>query len=257
MEILIVSIITFFAALLTFFSGFGLGTILTPIMLLYFPVEIAIALTGIVHFSNNIFKLFIIGKNLNKDVLIRFGVPAIIAAFLGSLLLFNFDEDSFLYSITLFEKEREVTTIKFIISVLLIFFALIDLIPFFKKLSFNKNSLAVGGILSGFFGGLTGNQGALRSAFLIKIISDKKEFIATTVVISNLVDLTRLSVYSSNLLYIDFNEYYILGLFSVSFAIIGSIIGNKLLKKVTIDFLRFLVAILILAIAFSLLAGLI
>ena len=111
MEILIVSIITFFAALLTFFSGFGLGTILTPIMLLYFPVEIAIALTGIVHFSNNIFKLFIIGKNLNKDVLIRFGIPAIIAAFFGSLLLFNFDEDSFLYSITLFEKEREVTTI--------------------------------------------------------------------------------------------------------------------------------------------------
>ena len=257
MEILIVSIITFFAALLTFFSGFGLGTILTPIMLLYFPVEIAIALTGIVHFSNNIFKLFIIGKNLNKDVLIRFGVPAIIAAFLGSLLLFNFDEDSFLYSITLFEKEREVTTIKFIISVLLIFFALIDLIPFFKKISFNKNSLPIGGLLSGFFGGLTGNQGALRSAFLIKIISDKKEFIATTVVISTLVDLTRLSVYSSNLLYIDFNEYYILGLFSVSFAIIGSIIGNKLLKKVTIDFLRFLVAILILAIAFSLLAGLI
>jgi len=256
-EILIVSIITFFAALLTFFSGFGLGTILTPIMLLYFPVEIAIALTGIVHFSNNIFKLFIIGKNLNKDVLIRFGIPAIIAAFFGSLLLFNFDEDSFLYSITLFEKEREVTTIKFIISVLLIFFALIDLIPFFKKISFNKNSLPIGGLLSGFFGGLTGNQGALRSAFLIKIISDKKEFIATTVVISTLVDLTRLSVYSSNLLYIDFNEYYILGLFSVSFAIIGSIIGNKLLKKVTIDFLRFIVAILILAIAFSLSVGLI
>jgi uncharacterized membrane protein YfcA len=162
-----------------------------------------------------------------------------------------------LYSITLFEKEREVTTIKFIISVLLIFFSLIDLIPFFKKISFNKNSLPFGGLLSGFFGGLTGNQGALRSAFLIKIISDKKEFIATTVVISTLVDLTRLSVYSSNLLYIDFNEYYILGLFSVSFAIIGSIIGNKLLKKVTIDFLRFLVAILILAIAFSLSVGLI
>ena len=131
------------------------------------------------------------------------------------------------------------------------------MIPFFKKISFNKNILPVGGLLSGFFGGLTGNQGALRSAFLIKIISDKKEFIATTVVISTLVDLIRLSVYSSNLLHIDFNEYYILGLFSVSFAIIGSIIGNKLLKKVTIDFLRFLVAILILAIAFSILVGLI
>ena len=63
MYILVISLVTFFAALLTFFSGFGLGTILTPVMLLFFPPEIAISLTGIVHFSNNIFKLSIIGKS--------------------------------------------------------------------------------------------------------------------------------------------------------------------------------------------------
>ena len=55
MEIVIISLITFFAAVLTFFSGFGLGTILTPVMMVFFPVEVAIAFTGIVHFSNNIF----------------------------------------------------------------------------------------------------------------------------------------------------------------------------------------------------------
>ena len=57
MEILIISVVAFFAAILTFFSGFGLGTILTPVMMIFFPVEIAVAFTGIVHFSNNIFKL--------------------------------------------------------------------------------------------------------------------------------------------------------------------------------------------------------
>ena len=61
MEILIIAIVAFLAALLTFFSGFGLGTILTPVMLIFFPPEIAISLTGIVHFCNNIFKLSIIG----------------------------------------------------------------------------------------------------------------------------------------------------------------------------------------------------
>ena len=44
MYILIISLVTFFAALLTFFSGFGLGTILTPVMLIFFPPEIAISL---------------------------------------------------------------------------------------------------------------------------------------------------------------------------------------------------------------------
>ena len=53
MEILIISVVAFFAAILTFFSGFGLGTILTPVMMIFFPVEIAVAFTGIVHFSNN------------------------------------------------------------------------------------------------------------------------------------------------------------------------------------------------------------
>ena len=59
-EVAIISLVAFLAAILTFFSGFGLGTILTPIMMIYFPVEIAVAFTGIVHFSNNIFKLFIV-----------------------------------------------------------------------------------------------------------------------------------------------------------------------------------------------------
>ena len=87
MEVLIISIVAFLAALLTFFSGFGLGTILTPVMLIFFPPEIAISLTGIVHFCNNIFKLSIIGSQFNKEVLIKFGIPAVIFAFAGSYMV--------------------------------------------------------------------------------------------------------------------------------------------------------------------------
>src|SRR6478735_5037725 len=92
MEIVIVSLIAFFAAILTFFSGFGLGTILTPVFMFFFPVDVAIAFTGIVHFFNNIFKLFLVGKNADKEVLIRFGVPAVIAALIGSWLLLNISD---------------------------------------------------------------------------------------------------------------------------------------------------------------------
>ena len=170
MEVLIISIVAFLAALLTFFSGFGLGTILTPVMLIFFPPEIAISLTGIVHFCNNIFKLSIIGSQFNKEVLIKFGIPAVLFAFAGSYALFFISNDT-LFTHHLFVKKTDVSYLQFIIAIILIFFALIDLIPFFKKLKFNKSILPIGGILSGFFGGLTGNQGALRSAFLIKMLS--------------------------------------------------------------------------------------
>ena len=131
MEILIISIVTFFAAILTFFSGFGLGTILTPLMMVFFPVEVAVAFTGVIHFSNNIFKLFLVGNYVNKEVFIKFGIPAIIAAFIGSFILFNINSNIVVYSYNLLGNFKEVSLIKFIVSLLLIFFALIDLVPFF------------------------------------------------------------------------------------------------------------------------------
>ena len=62
MEILIITLAAFATAILTFFSGFGLGTILVPVFAIFFPIELAIALTGVVHFGNNIFKIVLVGK---------------------------------------------------------------------------------------------------------------------------------------------------------------------------------------------------
>ena len=108
-----------------------------------------------------------------------------------------------------------------------------------------------------FLGGLTGNQGALRSAFLIKIGLEKQVFIGTTVVISSLVDLTRLSVYWTNLFDLSISDHYSLGFFAINSGILGSFVGNKLLKKVTLNFIRTLVAALIFIIALAFLAGII
>jgi uncharacterized membrane protein YfcA len=255
MEILIISVVAFFAAILTFFSGFGLGTILTPVMMIFFPVEIAVAFTGIVHFSNNIFKLFIIGFNANKRVIIKFGIPAILAAFLGSYILVNLDTKYIIYSISLFGENRSITFVKFLVSILLIVFSIIDLVPSFKKLKFGQHILPLGGFLSGFFGGLTGNQGALRSAFLIKLKLEKHVFVGSTAVISFFVDFTRLGVYSTSMINIDYEQYYVLGLFAIFSAILGAFVGNKLLKKITLEFIQILVAILILILSLCFLLG--
>ncbi|GAB1473674.1 sulfite exporter TauE/SafE family protein [Bacteroidota bacterium] len=257
MEILIISLAAFVVAILTFFSGFGLGTILTPVFMIFFPVDLAIALTGIVHFFNNIFKLVLVGNKADKDTLIRFGIPAVIAAFLGAWLLLHIPDAKPLFSYEMFGRVFEVFPVKFIISILLIIFAGMDLIPYFSKLQFGKNKLPIGGAMSGFFGGLSGNQGALRSAFLIKAGLSKEAFIGTAVVVSAFVDFTRLSVYATRFTKSGLTENLTLVIIATLSAIAGAYIGNKLLKKVTLHFMQILVAVMLIILSVALAAGII
>jgi len=257
MEILIICLVAFLAAILTFFSGFGLGTILTPVFMVFFPVDLAIALTGLVHFFNNVFKLFLVGKNADKAVLIRFGIPAVLAAFVGAWLLINIPDSQPLFAYEAFGRQYEVFPVKFLISVLLIIFALMDLLPRLKNLKFGARLLPLGGFLSGFFGGLSGNQGALRAAFLIKAGLSKEAFIGTAVVVSVFVDFTRLSVYAGRIISADLTEHLSLIVLAVIFAISGAYIGNKLLKKITIHALQTIVAVMLIGLSLALGLGLI
>lgn len=257
MEIIVISIIAFLVAILTFFSGFGLGTILTPVFMFFFPVELSIALTGVVHFFNNIFKIILVGRNANREVLLKFGVPAVIAALIGSTILINIADAPPLFSYLLRGSLIEVSMVKFIISLLLIIFASMDLIPYFRDLTFDKNKLPLGGIMSGFFGGLSGNQGALRSAFLIKAGLSKEAFIGTAVVVSTFVDFTRLSVYATRFTQAGLIDNMNIVLCATLAGIAGSFIGNKLLKKVTLKRLQSFVAVMLILIALGFGAGLI
>ena len=257
MKIVVISLAAFVVAILTFFSGFGLGTILTPVFMIFFPVELAIALTGVVHFFNNIFKLFLVGRNADKEVLLRFGIPAVIAAIAGSWILLNITGLQPLFSYDAFGKHVEVYPVKFIISILLIIFAGIDLIPYFNTLQFGKDKLQLGGALSGFFGGLSGNQGALRSAFLIKAGLSKEAFVGTAVVVSTFVDFTRLSIYATRFTKSGLTENLTLVICATLAGIAGAYLGNKLLKKVTLRFLQVTIAIMLIIISMALGAGLI
>lgn len=257
MELIIITIAAFLTAILTFFSGFGLGTILTPVFVIFFPIDLAIALTGVVHFFNNMFKLFLVGRQADKTVLLWFGVPAIIAAFAGAWLLIHLTDLEPMFSYTLAGKVMVVTPVKFVIALLLIVFAIMDLTPFFERIEFGAEKLPYGGLLSGFFGGLSGHQGALRSAFLIKAGLAKEAFVATGVVIACFVDFTRLAVYAGGFAQSGLQENLTLVLSATLAAIAGAFVGNKLLKKVTLAFIQRLVAVMLIGISLALGAGII
>jgi hypothetical protein len=217
----------------------------------------AIALTGVVHFFNNVYKLILVGKNANKQILLYFGLPAVIASFLGAYILINITHFPTITSYSIGSNTYQITPVKLTISLLLIVFAILELLPFLNKLHFEKKHLPFGGFLSGFFGGLSGHQGALRSAFLINAGLTKETFIGSAVVISAFVDFTRLSVYSTRIFNSDLSDNIPLIISATISAIFGAYFGNRLLKKVTLGFIQKLVAILLIGISIALGIGLI
>lgn len=257
MEIVIICLAAFLTAILTFFSGFGLGTILAPVFAIFFPIDIAIALTGVVHFSNNLFKIALIGRNTDKAVLLRFGIPAILASFAGAWLLLKITVLPTIVEYELWGKTFEITAVKLIIALLLIIFSILEISPSFQKVQFGKDKLVWGGVLSGFFGGLSGIQGAIRSAFLIKSGLSKEAYIATGVVIACLVDFTRLSVYASRFTTANLHENMTLLISATLAAIAGAYFGKKLLKKVTLHSIQLVVAVMLILISIALGAGII
>ncbi|UQD56577.1 sulfite exporter TauE/SafE family protein [Flavobacterium sp. K5-23] len=257
MEYFIICLVALLGSGLTLFSGFGLGTLLVPVFGLFFPIELAIMLTAIVHFLNNIFKLFLLGRSANLGVVLRFGIPAILFAFLGAYTLSQLTEMKPLYDYQMGKHHFEIMPVKLIIGIVLLFFSLFEVIPRLTRLQFDKKYLPIGGVLSGFFGGLSGNQGALRSAFLIRAKLSPQSFIATGVVIACLIDISRLTIYSKQIITNHNQLDYMLLTMATLSAFIGAYFGNKLVKKVTVSILQNIVTAMLILFAILLIFGII
>lgn len=255
MIILTITITAFFASLLTLFSGFGLGTILMPVAAIFFPVATAIALTAFVHLVSNFFKLLLLWRHIDWKIVLGFGLAAMLAAIPGAWLLTSLAVLPEIHSYKLGNITAHITPAKFIIGLLLIFFATMEWVPALKNINVPARAMPLGGLLSGFFGGLSGHQGAFRSAFLIRAGLDKNQFIASNAAIASMVDLSRLAVYGLNFsLLLGAVDRALLTTATVA-ALAGALAGVAGLKKITIGFIQKLVAFALYLLGAILIAG--
>lgn len=226
-----------------------------PVAALFFPIEVAIAMTAIVHLANNFFKLALLGRHCDLRIVVRFGLPATGAAFFGAFLLGRLSDSAPLWTYALAGRSFEVTQLGLGIGLLILLFVGLELSPRFASLRFDPRWLPLGGLLSGFFGGLSGHQGAFRSLFLLKAGLSKEAFVATGVVIAVLVDLARVLVYGGRLAGRRAEiDYGLVSLASLS-AFAGAYLGARLLSKVTIEAVRRIVAVMLVLIALALMSG--
>ena len=259
MTILAVAIAALLASTLTLFSGFGLGTLLLPVFALFFPVEIAVTATGLVHAANSFFKLGLLRDEVDRKVVSRFGLPAIAAAVVGAMVLTRLSGIPPV-PLDILGSPREVSPVAAVMGLLILGFAAMELSPRLHKLRAPPEWLPLGGVLSGFFGGLSGHQGALRAAFLTPLGLTPPAFAATQAAIASLVDVARLSTYAAaiaagTLVGPSTREQWIATGVGVVAAFGGALLGRRLLPKVTIEGIRVLTGALLMVVGIALLVG--
>jgi uncharacterized membrane protein YfcA len=259
---LLVGITALLAAGLTMYSGFGLGTLMLPVFAFFFPIEVAVMATALVHGANNVFKVILLGRGADWEVVIKFGLTAILAAVFGAMALAWFAQSGSRMNIEINDVVvARITPVKFVVGLLMIGFALFELLPGFRRLEFNRRYLPLGGALSGFFGGLSGHQGALRSAFLAKTGLSTEAFVGSNAVIGFAVDMTRITVYASVVALAggtagEFAGWPLVATGAVS-AFCGVLLGKRFLHKVTMAGVQTLVGILLFGVGLALMLGLI
>ncbi len=261
MDYFVVCFAALVAAALTLCSGFGLGTLLMPAFAVFFPLPVAVAATAVVHLANNLFKLALVGRDTDWRVAWRFGLPAALAALAGAALLQTASVLPVLAEYRLGERICQITILKLAMAAVIIGFAAYELHPRWSKAAFDAKWLPWGGALSGFFGGLSGHQGALRSAFLLRAGLTKEAFIATGVVGAVIVDTVRLGVYGAGFyggmfVLLDERAWLLVGCACLA-AFLGSFLGAKLVAKVTLRKVQVTVAVLLTALALAMAAGLV
>jgi uncharacterized membrane protein YfcA len=260
---LVVCVVALLVSALTLYSGFGLGTLLMPAFALFFPVEVAVAATAIVHLLTNLFKFGLLWKHADTGVVVRFALPGAVLAVVGASLLTALADLPVLAQYSLANHTYSVAPSRLVIGVLILFFALVELVPVLGGMvRFGEPHLLLGGAISGFLGGLSGHQGALRSAVLIRCGLEKEAFIATGVACAAVVDLSRLAVYGVVFYAQSFGQLtesggIQLAAAATAAACVGVSVSKRLMTKVTMHSIHRLVGVMLVLLAVTMAAGLI
>jgi uncharacterized membrane protein YfcA len=258
-DFILIGVVAFLASALTFFSGFGLGTLLLPASALFLAAPAAVAATAIVHLLNGLFKGALVYSTAHWPTVLKFGLPAIPAAILGAFILGLLgDQPAFHWSALGYQFVPSAAGV--LIGAVLIVFAILEMMPWFRRLKAPPSMMPVGGAATGFFGGLTGQQGALRSIFLLRTGLEAPQYIATGVLVAILIDLARVPTYfgtfAATSLDLGGRDVALIAFGTIA-AFAGAWLGARYLKKATIEVVRVIVAGLLFIIGTALILGLI
>jgi len=209
-------------------AGFGIGSLLTPVLAATFGTATAVAAVAIPHAAATALRCWRLRANIDWSVLRGFGLLSAAGGLVGALLYTRFSNDALTLTLGL----------------LLLSTALATLVDLPSRVRVTRIVVGVLGLLSGFFGGLAGNQGGLRAAAMLSLSLSPVRYVATATATAMLVDIVRTPIYvwrAGGVL-----TTLVLPL-SVATAgvLIGTVLGERILLGLSMRQFRYAIAVLI------------
>jgi len=235
---ILVGVISFLAGAISAVAGFGIGSILTPLLGLGIGVKLAVAAAAIPHFAGNALRLWTLRDRIDKSVLKTFGLMSAAGALLGAIL----------------HAIAAAPALKIVMALILIAAGALGVLGWMERLRLGRRGAWVAGGVSGFLGGLVGNQGGIRAAAMLALNVRKEVFVATAVAIALVVDGARLPVYAFSVGPQLIGMWPLL-LTSTVGVILGTLFGKVLLGRVPESAFRRVVSALLIALGVALLVS--
>ena len=209
-------------------SGFGIGSILTPVLSLWYDARLAVAAISIPHLIGTALRFWLLPGRVDARVMWSFGLASAAGGIAGALLN------------TVFESPWLLA----LLGILLLFVAAGELIGFSRRMIFHGPAAWIAGAVSGLLGGLVGNQGGLRSAALLGFRLERDKFIATATAIGLFVDGARMPIYfSTHGTQLPAMQSAIA--IATAGVVAGTLLGGRVLRRIPEPAFRRLVAVLL------------
>ena len=218
-------------------AGFGIGSILTPTLSLWYDAKLAVAAISIPHLIGTALRFWLLKGHVDARVMWSFGLASAAGGIAGALLNIVFESPWLLA----------------LLGILLLFVAAGELIGFSRRMVFRGPAAWLAGAVSGMLGGLVGNQGGLRSAALLGFRLDRDTFVATATAIGLFVDGARMPIY----FYTHGSQLpgMMTGIAIATAGVIaGTLFGGRVLQRIPEAAFRRVVAVLLAMLGVALLA---
>jgi len=203
------------AGLIAAISGFGIGSILTPVAAAQVDTKLAVAVVSIPHLAGTFMRFLRLRKHINRPLALTFGAASAFGGLVGAVL----------------HTYTDGPILGYVFGALLISAGLSGLTGIAERIELKGPWRWIGGFASAVFGGLVGNQGGIRSAAMLGFDLSKESFVATATVIALVVDGARMPIYFVTEHERMFMEWPIILIATIG-VIIGTVAGSSLLERI-------------------------
>ena len=219
-------------------SGFGIGSVLTPLLMLSMPTAHAVAVLAIPHAWATTLRLFRLRRDVHPQTFRQFGIASALGGLAGATL----------------QSRLGSPILTIVLASLLVIAGAAELTRRRLPLPQSGGWRLVGGVLSGLFGGLVGNQGGIRAAALLGFELPPRQLVATATASALLVDAARVPIYLFSFGPVIASAAPILIVVSAGVTI-GTFLGVPVLGRISPASYRRLVGALLLLLGLALFAS--